>query len=86
MKELILNNMEFVIAFITAVVTWVLGVISKKSPKIKNKLLPIQNIIIMLIASGIYWYVTGSFSMVIASGSPVATLIYDTIHNLKKGE
>lgn len=86
MKEIILNNMELIIAVITAIVTWVLGLVSKKSTKIKNNLIPIQNIIIMIIASGIYWYVTGDFSMVIASGSPVATMIYDTIHNLKKGE
>ena len=31
MKELIMNNMEFIVTFTTMVVVWILGRISKKS-------------------------------------------------------
>ena len=33
MKELIMNNMEFIVTFTTMVVVWILGRISKKSKK-----------------------------------------------------
>ena len=86
MKELIIENMELIITLLSMLTTWILGMISKKSTKISNKLIPYQNIVIAIISSLIYYWATGSFSMVVATGSPVATLIYDAIHQLKKEE
>lgn len=86
MKELIINNMEFIIMFITMGLTWLLGKLSKKNKKLSNKIIPYQNIIVGIIATLIYWWATGDFSMVVASSSPIATLLYDTYHITVKKE
>ena len=83
MKEFIVQNSEVIFTFVTMIVTYVLGKISKKSNKIKNKLIPLQNIIVAFIMTIIYYIATGDFSMVVVSGSPIMTLIYDTVHSLK---
>lgn len=84
MKEFILTNIDVIIAFVTMVVTYILGKIAKKSEKISNNLIAFQNIAIAVIMSAIYYFATGDFSMVIASASPIATLLYDAIHSLEK--
>ena len=84
MKELIMNNMEFIIQAVTIVVTWFFGKLAKKSTLIQNERIPIQNLTIGIIATLIYYAVTGNWSMVVMSGSPIATLLYDIQHNLKK--
>lgn len=84
MKELLLNNMEFIISFVTIIVTWVLGKLAKKSPIINSKRIPLQNILIGFIVTLIYYVITKDFSMVVASGSPIATLLYDLVHNFNK--
>lgn len=84
MKELIINNMEYVIMFLTMGITWFLGWLTKKNKKLSNKLIPYQNIIVGVIATLIYWWATGDFSMVVASSSPVATLLYDAKHTSNK--
>lgn len=86
MKELIIDNMETIIGIVTAMVTLILGKLSKKSKKIKTYNIPIQNITIAIISALIYYSATGDFSMVVASGSPVATLLYDAVHSAKKGK
>ena len=75
--------MAMIISIITMIITWILGYIAKKSKFFSNNMIPLQNIIIMIISIIIYWIATGDFSMVIASSSPVATIIYDTIHCIK---
>jgi len=75
--------MDVIIALSTMIVTWSLGYLAKKSHFFNNNLIPLQNIAIMIIVVSIYWYLTGDFNMVIASSSPVATIIYDTIHCIK---
>ena len=83
MKTFLLDNMDVIIAFSTMVVTWVLGYLAKKNPFFNNNFIPIQNILIMIIVVTIYWLLTGDFNMVVASSSPVATIIYDTFHCIK---
>lgn len=84
MKEFIIENMEVIITFITMIITWVFGKIIKKHTDLSNKLIPIQNMVIMVLATLIYYYATGNISMTIASGSPIATLLYDMVHTMKK--
>lgn len=86
MKNYLLENSEIIIFLITTIVTWILGKISKKSRFIDDRLIPIQNIIITIISSIIYYYAFGSFSLLVSTSSPVTTLIYDVINNIKKGE
>ena len=84
MKELLLNNIELIFTLVTMLVTYVCGKLAKKSKVIKNKVIPIQNLVIAIIMTLIYYLLTGDTSMAVASGSPIMTLIYDAIHNLKK--
>lgn len=86
MKEFILENIETIFTLTTMLVTYVFGLLAKKSKLIKDEKIPLQNITIAIVMSLIYYAVTGDFSMIVASGSPITTLLYDTIHNLKKEE
>lgn len=84
MKEFIIQNMELIISLVSMIITWLLGKITKRYTKLSNKLIPLQNAIIMLICVAIYYFATGNISTVIAAGSPVATLIYDVLHNVNQ--
>lgn len=84
MKEIIIENMEVITMIITMGVTWFLGWLTKKNEKLSNKLIPYQNFIIMIVATLIYYWATGDWSMIVASGSPIATLIYDAKHTSHK--
>lgn len=84
MKEFIVNNFEIIFTIISAIVTFILGKVTKKVPQIDNSNIPIQNIIILIISTLVYYFATGDWSLVVASGSPIATLVYDLIHNYNK--
>lgn len=84
MKEFIIENMEIIISFVSMVITWLLGKVVKHHTNLSNKLIPLQNVLIMVICVAIYYFATGDISTVIAVGSPVATLIYDILHNIRE--
>lgn len=84
MKEFIVENIETEITVCTMVVTWLCGILAKKNKHILNSRIPIQNILIAVLMTLIYWWATGDLSITVASGSPIATLIYDAIHSIKK--
>lgn len=75
---------EAIMQIVTILVTLVLGVISKKSTFISNKIIPIQNIAIGLIMAIISWIATKNFSSAIALSGLVAGGSYDIVHNLQK--
>lgn len=77
-------NIETVLQIVTILVTIIMGVISKKSSFINNKLIPIQNLVIGVIMSVIYWIVTKDFSSAITLSGVMAGGTYDIVHNLKK--
>lgn len=72
------------ISLVTIIVTWVLGVISKKYTKLNNKLIPIQNILVGLIVAVIEWIATKDFKVAIALSGLLASGTYDIFHNLEK--
>lgn len=72
------------IMLITIIVTWILGILSKKCTFISNNLIPIQNLIIGLIVAGIEWIITKDFNTAIALSGLVAGGTYDILHNLQK--
>ena len=72
------------ISLVTIIVTWLLGIVSKKYTKLNNKLIPIQNILIGLIVALIEWIVTKDFKVAIALSGLLASGTYDIAHNLKK--
>lgn len=77
-------ELSTLISLVTIIVTWVLGILAKKSTFINNKLIPIQNILIGVIVAGIEWIVTKDFSTAIALSGIIAGGSYDVFHNLEK--
>ena len=73
-----------IIMLVTMVVTWVLGIVSKKSNWVNNNLIPIQNLAIGIIVAGVEWVITGNFSVAIALSGIGAGGTYDLFHNLNK--
>ena len=77
-------TLEYLISLITIVVTLVLGIVSKKSPKIKNNLIPIQNLLIGVIVAIVEFAITKDFKVAIALSGLIAGGTYDIVHNLQK--
>lgn len=76
-------NMEIILSLVVMVVTFILGIIAKKVPWISNNLIPLQNLAIGIIMALIYWFITKSFSIAIASAGLMMGGTYDLINNLK---
>ena len=77
-------SIEYMVGIITIFVTFILGVIAKKHPKINNKIIPIQNLIIGLIIAIIEYIITKDFNTAIALSGLIAGGTYDIVHNLQK--
>ena len=77
-------ELSTLISLVTIIVTWVLGILAKKSTFINNKLIPIQNILIGVIVAGIEWIITKDFSIAITLSGVIAGGTYDVFHNLEK--
>lgn len=77
-------ELSTLISIVTIIVTWLLGVVSKKYTKLNNKLIPIQNILIGLIVALIEWIATKDFKVAIALSGIIAGGTYDIFHNLEK--
>ena len=77
-------ELSTLISLVTIIVTWILGVISKKHTKLNNKLIPIQNILVGLIVAIIEWIVTKDFKVAIALSGLLAGGAYDVINNINK--
>lgn len=75
---------EYLFALVTVIVEIVLGYISKKSPKISNKIIPIQNLLIGVVIAVIEYIITKDFNTAIAISGLIAGGTYDTVHNLKQ--
>ena len=73
-----------IITIVTMIVTYILGVISKKAPWLSNNLIPVQNLLIGIIVAIVYWIITEDFSVAIAVSGLLAGGIYDIGNNLKK--
>ena len=73
-----------ILTIVTIIVTWVCGILAKKSTFVNNNLIPIQNIVIGLVIAIIEWIVTKDFSLAIAVSGLIAGGSYDVFHNLEK--
>ena len=73
-----------IITIVTIIVTWILGIVSKKSKFINNNLIPVQNILIGVVVAIIEWIITKDFKVAIALSGILAGGTYDIIHNLDK--
>lgn len=77
-------ELEQIITLTTIILTWILGVISKKSKFISNNLIPIQNILIGVVIAIAEWIITKDFKVAIALSGLLAGGLYDVGNNLKK--
>lgn len=77
-------NIEYIITLVTIILEILLGFIAKKNPKIKNQLIPIQNLLVGLIVAIIEFITTKDFETAIAISGLVAGGTYDIVHNLRK--
>lgn len=77
-------NLEYIITLVTIILEILLGFVAKKNPKIKNQLIPIQNLLVGLIVAIIEFFVTKDFESAIAISGLVAGGTYDIVHNLRK--
>lgn len=75
---------EYLIALITIIVEIILGFVSKKNPKISNKIIPIQNLLIGIIVAVVEYIITKDFNTAIAISGLIAGGTYDIVHNLEK--
>jgi uncharacterized membrane protein YeaQ/YmgE (transglycosylase-associated protein family) len=73
-----------ILSIVTFVVTLICGVITKRIPKISNKIIPIQNLVIGIIVAIIEWIITKDFSTAIMLSGVLAGGTYDILHNLEK--
>ena len=73
-----------IISLVTFAVTFICGIVTKKCPKISNKIIPIQNLAIGLIIAVIEWIITRDFKVAIALSGVLAGGTYDILHNLEK--
>lgn len=69
---------------ITLIVTWIMGYFAKKSQYISNHLIPIQNLVIGIIVTIIYWIISKDFEAALMLTGSLAGGLYDIVHNLQK--
>lgn len=79
-----MENFEIIIYFITMIISWVLGIVSKKNSFINNNLIPLQNLIIGIISTLIVYICTGNFEIALTISGLTAGGAYDIFHNIKK--
>lgn len=72
-------NTEIIMSLITIVVTFILGLIVKT-----DNLIPLQNLVIGIIVSLIYYFMTKDVSINIALSGLISGGTYDIFKNLKE--
>ena len=73
-----------ILLIVSALVTFILGIIAKKHPKVNNNLIPIQNLLIGIISSVIYYIFTKDISLVLTGVGLFTGGTYDLLNNLNK--
>ena len=77
-------NTEIIMSLVTIVVTFILGIIAKKICWVSDNLIPLQNLVIGIIVSLIYYFMTKDVSINIALSGLLTGGTYDIIKNLKE--
>jgi len=75
-------ELEYIVSLVTILVTFVLGIIAKKNPKISNKLIPMQNLLVGVIIALIEFAITKDFKVAIMLSGLLAGGTYDLVKNL----
>lgn len=74
---------EQILIIATLLASLICGFITKACPKISNKIIPLQNIMIGLIVAGIQFYMTKDFSTAVALSGLAAGGTYDLFKNIR---
>lgn len=77
-------ELEYIVSLVTILVTFVLGIIAKKNPKMSNKLIPMQNLFVGLIIALIEFAITRDFKVAIMLSGLLAGGTYDLVKNLQE--
>lgn len=77
-------DLELIIGIITIIVSFVLGLIAKRVIWINNHIIPLQNLLVGIIAAAIYYLITKDVNLVIAGLGLFTGGTYDIASNLKK--
>lgn len=77
-------ELEYIVSLVTILVTFVLGIIAKKNPKMSNKLIPMQNLFIGVIIALIEFAITKDFKVAIMLSGLLAGGTYDLVKNLRE--
>lgn len=72
-----------IISVVTVIVTFILGIISKKSKWVSNNLIPLQNLLIGVIACIVDWVITKDFNGALIGVGLFTGGVYDLGKNLK---
>ena len=75
-------ELEYIVSLVTILVTFVLGIIAKKNPKMSNKLIPMQNLLVGVIIALIDFAITKDFKVAIMLSGLLAGGTYDLVKNL----
>lgn len=77
-------DLEIIVSITTILVSFILGLIAKRISWVSNHIIPLQNLIIGIIASVIYYIITKDVNLVIAGLGLFTGGVYDIGSNLKK--
>lgn len=77
-------ELSTIISIVTIIVTFTMGLVAKKVKWFSNKLIPVQNLLIGIIAGGIYYYMTKDLNLTIMTVGLGTGGAYDIVSNLNK--
>jgi hypothetical protein len=77
-------ELSTIISIVAVIVTFVCGLIAKKVSWFNNKLIPIQNLAIGIIAGVIYYCITKDLNLTIMAVGLGTGGAYDIVHNINK--
>lgn len=75
---------NLILYVVTIVITWLMGIFAKKSKYISTHLIPVQNLLIGIIVTLIYWAISKDFQAALLITGSLAGGLYDIAHNLQK--
>lgn len=75
---------DIILFIITSIITFIFGLISKKSSRINNKLIPIQNLVIGITVAIVDFIITKDFKLSLIASGLFAGGAYDIFHNFNK--
>lgn len=77
-------ELSTILGIVTAIVTFILGILAKKYSYLESKMIPLQNLIIGIVASIIYYIITKDINVAIAGVGLFAGGAYDLVKNIKE--